>query len=255
MIGNSVTDIDLQAYADGQLAEDRRAAVEAHLAQNPRLAGEVADWQRQNETLRALYGHVGREEPPPRLSVHAIERGMRDRTRQSWRMAAAAVVLLTAGAFGGWFAREALTGESTVNSLLVSEAVAAHSLYVPEVVHPVEVKADQQAHMTRWLSKRLDRTLNIPDLASEGLTLVGGRLLPANSGPAAQVMYEDGSGKRVTLFIVPAPHGTELSLRHAALDSLQSFVWTDEAISCAIVADLPRDRLQAIAVEAYKQLG
>ena len=253
MSGNPITDSDFQAYADGQLDEERRAAVEAELARDPMRAAEVETWQRQNETLRGLYDHIARGETPPALSPYRIERRMRGERLRVIRIAAAAVLMLGTGAVGGWFGREMLAGLSQANFSLVSEAMAAHSLYTREVVHPVEVKADQEQHLAAWLSKRLDRPLVIPDLRQDGLTFVGGRLLPANGGPAAQYMYEDEGGRRVTLFIVPAEQREETSLRYTASDGLQSYLWTDKAVACALVGDLPRERLQQIAISAYKQ--
>ena len=44
----------LHAFADGQLSESERAAVERHLAANPDAAAEVANWQRQNDALDGI---------------------------------------------------------------------------------------------------------------------------------------------------------------------------------------------------------
>jgi anti-sigma factor RsiW len=63
----------------------------------------------------------------------------------------------------------------------------------------VEVDAGQEAHLVQWLSKRLGRQLVVPDLASAGFRLMGGRLLSAEDGPAVQFMYENGNGERLTL--------------------------------------------------------
>ena len=137
----------------------------------------------------------------------------------------------------------------------MTEAVAAHSLYAREVVHPVEVRADQQAHLSAWLSKRLDRNLVLPDLRPLGFGLVGGRLLPAQGQPAAQLMYEDATGQRVTFLIVAASNGHKSSLQYGEEDGLRSLLWTDEAIRCVLVGSLSRDRLRDIATLAYQQLG
>ena len=58
----------------------------------------------------------------------------------------------------------------------------------------MEVDAGQEAHLMQWLSKRLGRQLVTPDLSGAGLRLMGGRLLPAEDGPAAQFMYENDTG-------------------------------------------------------------
>jgi len=137
----------------------------------------------------------------------------------------------------------------------VNEAVAAHGLYASEVAHPVEVRADQQAHLAAWLSKRLDRTLVLPDLRPLGFGLVGGRLLPAQGQPAAQLMYEDATGQRVTFLIVAVSDGHETSLHYGDEDGMRSLLWTDEGIRCVLVGSLSRDRLRDIATLAYEQLG
>lgn len=249
-----ITESDLHAYVDDALTPDRRAEIERHLAADPLLADDVAHWRKQNETLRALYDHVAREVPPARLSAYRIAQRLKAQAAGRWRMAAAAAMLMACGGLAGWIARDVSMAARPGQSL-VSEAFAAHSLYAREVLHPVEVGGDQQAHLAAWLSKRLDRPLTIPDLRSAGLTLVGGRLLPANGGPAAQFMYQDDGGRRITLFIVPTRNGKETSMRYATAENLESFSWTDETVSCALVGDLPRDRLQDIAMRAYKQLS
>jgi anti-sigma factor RsiW len=80
-------------------------------------------------------------------------------------------------------------------------AAMAHVVYSPEVRHPVEVGADQEAHLGAWLSKRLGTPLKSPQLSAQGYALVGGRLPPGDRGPVAQFMYQDGKGVRLTLYV------------------------------------------------------
>jgi anti-sigma factor RsiW len=252
---DKVTEADLVAYVDGKLAPAERAAVEGHLADHPRLAEEVAAWRDQNAAIVALHGSAGDEPVPARLDPRAIERNVaRDRGR--WRrMAAAAVVLLAVGGAGGWFGRDLAGPSTSAAAPLIDEALVAHRIYVGETVHAVEVAADQRDHLATWLSKRLDRPLVVPDLRAQAFDLVGGRLLPAAAGPAAQFMYEDADGQRITLYILPASAGAESAFRWAGFDRLGAFYWTDGRISCAIIGDLPRAELRAIAEQAYEQLG
>lgn len=248
-------DPDLHAYADGLLDVPARRVIEAYLADNPAVAREVEGWRRQNDTLRALYGPVFAEPVPPRLDIHCIERESRAAAGRWWRMAAAAVFLLAAGAATGWYANGSFAPAGAAEVALAEEAIKAHRLYAGEVAHTVEVRAGEKDHLKAWLSRRLARALTIPDLSASGLTLVGGRLLPATSGPAAQVMYEDTAGRRVTLYAIAVNDGGETSFRHVAGGGpLEAFVWTDETISCAIVGDFPKDRLLEIATIAYRQL-
>jgi anti-sigma factor RsiW len=68
-------------------------------------------------------------------------------------------------------------------------------------------------------------------------------------------MYEDEAGQRVTFLIVAAHDGRESSLQFAQLDSLRSFLWTDETVRCVLVGSMARARLRDIATLAYEQLG
>ncbi len=55
-----------------------------------------------------------------------------------------------------------------------------------------------------WLSNRLKRSMTIPSLTEYGFQLVSVRLLPGEEGPAAQFMYQNAAGERLTLYITTA---------------------------------------------------
>lgn len=251
---NTIMRDDLQAYVDGKLNDEHRRDLEAWLVDHPVEAVSVAEWRQQNAALRTLYDPVALEPVPERLQVRQLARSVR-REPFAWRRYAAAAVILAVGVTGGWFARDRLPDGLERTEPLVTEAIQAHRLYTSEVLHPVEVRAEDAGHLRAWLSKRLDRALAIPDLRAQGLTLVGGRLLPAAAGPAAQFMYESQSGQRLTLYIEPTPEGAETAFLRTDVDGLEAFYWRDETIRCAIVGDVPRERLQAIATAAYRQLS
>ncbi|BCH58433.1 transcriptional regulator [Agrobacterium vitis] len=276
-----MTESDLIAFADGRLGEREREAVARYLADHPEEAQKVETWRQQNAALQALYGSVSAEPVPARLDVHSIDNRLRsarlsgksaawfarkdqihpiDPHRTDWRkFAAAAVVILAVGLTGGWFGRGLLISSARPSDPLVAEATQAHMLYASEVIHPVEVRAEDAPQLKTWLSKRLDRPLAIPDLKAYGFMLVGGRLLPSADGAAAQLMYEDETGQRVTLYIVPSRNEPETAIRRTSsrtgADGLQALFWNDETIRCALIGDLPQDRMQVLADETYKQLS
>ncbi|MGV2065208.1 anti-sigma factor family protein [Agrobacterium sp. 22-226-1] len=252
-----ITEADLISYVDGQLEDRRRDAVRAHLASNPADARKVAMWQQQNATLTALYGPLDTDVLPERLDVYRIERRLRSQ-RADWRnMAAASVLILAVGLTGGWFGRGLVSQVMEPAHSIVADAAQAHKLFASEVLHPVEIRADAEnaSSLPKWLSKRLDRKLNIPDLTRHGLSLVGGRLLPSSEGAAAQLMYEDKSGQRVTLYIVAAVDSSDTAMRRSSVGSLEAISWDDETIRCALVGNLPSDRMDAIAKDTYQQLS
>ncbi|MHB0984451.1 MAG: anti-sigma factor family protein [Sulfuricella sp.] len=244
---------ELHAYADGQLDERRRAEVEAWLAAHPADAERMEAYRRQNEALHALFDPVLDEPIPQRL---------RRRERQPWRMMpvlrhAAVLAWIAVGGTLGWFlhgAQEARPGASSM--ALVRQAAVAHVVYTPEVRHPVEVGADQEAHLAAWLSKRLGASVKVPHLGETGYDLVGGRLLPGTAGPAAQFMYQDGRGQRLTLYVRTDAGGSrETAFRYARENNVGVFYWIDGPFGYALSGDLDKPELLRVAKLVYRQLN
>lgn len=244
---------DLHAYADGALEPERREWVETWLAIHPEEAEKVADWQRLNLGLRAAFTPVLAEPVPERLAQAARPPG-RSRRPVPWAMAAALGWLTLGGLIGyGLHGLEKAPGAET--PALARDAAIAHAVYAPEVRHPVEVGADQEAHLVQWLSKRLSAPLKVPDLNGLGFRLVGGRLLPGDAGPVAQFMYEENSGRRLTLYVrTDAKENRETAFRFAQEGRLGVFYWVDGRLGYALSAELPREQLLAVAEAAYRQL-
>src|ERR1041384_3904722 len=98
----SVSEEDLHAYVDGQIAGGECAAIEKWLESHPDDAARVAAWRAQADAIRARYGAAASEPVPARVNVDRPAR----RGRKWSRLAAAAAVLaLVAGGAAGWFGR------------------------------------------------------------------------------------------------------------------------------------------------------
>jgi anti-sigma factor RsiW len=86
---------------------------------------------------------------------------------------------------------------------------------------------------------------------------MGGRLLPAaGGGVAAQFMYEDKAGRRVTLYLKrpePGMRGAAFEFA-AAADGVGVFWWSDERFAYALTGALPRADLLPLARAAFEQL-
>lgn len=253
-----VTDTDLLAYVDGQLPPAERERVLDYLAANPSRAAEVAHWQRQNEALHALFDPAGNEAVPARLRPAEVARGRAANTNFRWTQAAAAVVLVALGGALGWAGRDVVTPTEAASDALIDSAVVAHSLYVKENRHAVEVAADDREHLVSWLSNRVTQPINPPDLSSEGFSFVGGRLLPpveyGETGPAAQLMYENAGNERVTVYITSALADGAAAYEFTSRGPHEAFYWANDKITCTVVGDLPDTEMQQVATKVYQQL-
>lgn len=258
-IRKEVTEADLLAYVDGKLPPADYDAVEAYLAANPAKAAEVAHWQRQNDALHALFDPAGLEPVPAELKPAEIARGRHAANANfRWTQVAAALVLVALGGTIGWIGRDVVTPTEAASDVLIQSAVTAHSLYVKENRHAVEVDAADRDHLVSWLSNRVTQPINPPDLAAEGFAFVGGRLLPpaeyGKTGPAAQLMYENAASERVTVYITSALPDRENAYEFTSRGPHDAFYWANDKITCTVVGELPDEAMQAVATKVYQQL-
>jgi anti-sigma factor RsiW len=242
-----VQEFDLQAYVDGVAEQPLRLAVEAYLAERPEEAERVRAYRAQNAALRALFDPVLAEPVPPALVTRPAPR--------RWRFVAIAASVLFVGVAVGWIARGAMVPPQSGFTLARSAAIA-HAVYSPEVRHPVEVGADQEDHLVKWLSKRLGTNLRAPRLSALGYDLVGGRLLSGPQGPVAQFMYQDAKGQRLTLY-VSAQKGDrgDTAFRFSQEDKVAVFYWIDHNYGYALSGEIKRENLLALATSVYQQLS
>lgn len=138
---------------------------------------------------------------------------------------------------------------------LPARAARAHLVYASEVRHPVEVAANEQDHLVKWLSKRLDVNLKVPVLSELGYELMGGRLLPGIEGPVAQFMFQDAAKKRVTVYVTSKQHKDPITaFRFIQEGPVSVFYWVDEDCGYAIAGEIARPELTRIANVIYKQV-
>ena len=257
MTTQAISEAQLHALADGVLPEGQRAAVDAHLRAHPQDAARVDAWREQNRHLRSLFDPVLDEAVPPHLMQAAAPPAANGAWQRHAMQAAAAIVLVIAGGAGGWLLRGDGGDMRAASPLALARSAAiAHAVYTPEVRHPVEVGVEQEAHLVQWLSKRLGSTLQPPVLSPLGYHLIGGRLLPGDGdGPVAQFMYEEGTGKRLTLYVARERAGKqETAFRYTQEKDLGVFYWIDGQMGYALSARLPKAELGKIADAVYAQL-
>ena len=233
---------------------DRKEAVADWLAANPEQAATVAAWRAQAEAIRARYGEVADEPVPARLKLEQIMRQSGASRRSLAGLAAAAVLAFVIGGGTGWIAHGASAAAPSSFSTVTADALDAYKLYVVEVRHPVEVPGSERAHMTQWLSKRFGAALQVPDLESIGLKLVGGRLLPGPTGEAAAFyMYESASGERFTIYCAKAT-APESALRYKSDERSAAFYWVDNKVAYVVSGPADRDRLEKVTKTVYEQV-
>jgi anti-sigma factor RsiW len=256
---NPISENDLHAYADGLLGQERRAEVEQHLAASFDDARRVAAWRTQNAALRAAYNPILSEPLPPQL----IKRAANDPSY--WRQIAAAFMIAVVSGSAGWMMHSPpppdLSQQFNVPLrsdgplALAHQAAIAHVVYSPEVTRPVEIGAEQEDQLVKWLSKRLGSNINPPKLGKLGYELIGGRLLPGQNGPVAQFMYHNVAGERLTVYVsTDQTQNKDTGFRFAQEGPVNVFYWIDGKFGYALSGGMDKGELARIATAVYDQL-
>jgi anti-sigma factor RsiW len=244
---------DLQAFVDGRLASSRHEAVRAYLDDHPALADQVKHEIDLREALRARLAFKAAEPVPSRLRIANLMAAQRrpSRGRPAAVAAVAGLLIGTAlGAAGGiWWSGPGRPAGTSV----AGNAIAAHRIYVSERLHPVEVPAEQEAHLVQWLSRRVGKPLSAPNLNAQGYRLIGGRLLPDSGEAAALFMYENAGGNRLTLYARSGGTEEQTSFRFESRDDVSAFSWIDNGLSYVVTAKVERAQLLPIAETIYRQ--
>jgi anti-sigma factor RsiW len=253
---------DLHAYVDNQLSAEKVEAVEVLIRKNPEIAQQVHEWQQQNNAIAELFDKEEFTEIPEQLNVKHLNKKLTpiekitNKTTSWFYSIAASLFLMVISGSMGWFAHDFSQPMSQNTKNFVNSAISAHQVYTVEVLHPVEVNANKQTHLVAWLSKRIDHPLTVPNLKEYDYNLLGGRLLAMREGrPAAQLMFENTEGKRVTLLISKnlSYHDQAFHLKNE--DKINAFYWMDANVAYSVTGEMSSKSLRKLSTSVYQQLN
>ncbi|OLL32056.1 anti-sigma factor [Burkholderia sp. SRS-W-2-2016] len=247
--------------ASQQAAQQTPQATEQPAAREESGAREET-YQRDRAAVPADGTVRARPTPSPDEPTYIVVR----RTRPWWQRVGLAACWLAAGAGltlalgplaprltgGAWSGAWGRFGAQPAG--FAQRADVAYAVYSPERRHPVEVAASEEAHLINWLSKRLNRPLSVPSLQEYGYSLVGGRLLPGEAGPAAQFMYENQAGARLTLYVAGGTQD-QTAFRLLRDGNRRTFYWVSDGMGYALSGAIAEGKLRAIAIDVCSALG
>ena len=253
-----VGEAELTAYVDGRLAPEQHAAVERYLRADPAAAQRVASDIAHRNALREAFANPPAQPLPPGLILSTLVEQRLRRHPMPWGLAAAVVLSLGIGAFGGWllFAPPTPDRPALAMSLLQRQAMSSHAVYGADRGHPIEVAGSERDHLAQWLSNRLNRVATPPDLSGFGYTLIGGRLLATEQGgPAALFMYEDHQGARISLLMRPMAQDLHVPIVDWGRGDVSGCAWIEKGMGFALLGAVSDDQLDRIARQISEQRG
>ncbi len=245
-----IDEVELSAYLDGELDGEARRRVAAALESSEIASRRLGRFSRVDQTVARYADALASSAPPARLCVRRMAAERRARGGRRLALMAAAMLLLCVGVASGWLGHGLFHWQTFVARSFVEDAASAHHVFSVEVRHPVEVARADQGHLVAWLSKRLAHPVSAPNLEANGFMLVGGRLLPTRQGaPAAQLMYEDADGRRITLYAARNAGGKEAAFRYfqTKYSGAETIYWFESDVGFALTGGVDRETLLMLA--------
>lgn len=251
----------LSAFLDGELSETEAREIEDAIARDPALQVEL-DALMAADVLAGEEFAAMQEEPVP-LDLAAAIRSAPDISPANtvaepvgWsvlKTAAAALVLLFAGWVGGYMSGSSRPEQVAMAPGWLQDISEYHAVYADQKRHLVEVPASETDHIIAWLTATVGANVRIPDLANNGLTFQGARLLVAAGKPVAQLMYTDGDGAVVALCLIQSDTPSE-GITSRSLNGFEMVSWGGDGANLVIIGDEDRDDLTLIAESAAAQV-
>lgn len=248
-----ISEDDLHAYVDGALADARRIEVEAYLDDNPHIAERFGRFAQQRDGLRAALGPIADEPVPPQLNPAHLVAGRGWTRRPQWA-AVAACLLVALGGAGGWTLRGMGADSEVGIAALANEASYSYAVFGSDPIRAVEVSADDQDGLVRWMENRLARRVHVPDLTRAGFQLIGGRVVATQNGPAGLLMYDDTAGRRIAILMRPMiVQDQNARMAQERRGNVVGYSWADNGMGYSLVGHDGTRALHPIADEARRQ--
>lgn len=254
MTDRPITEDDLHAYVDGLLDDARSAEVAAYLDKHPDVAGRFASYAAQRGSLRSVFDAVVEEPVPTRLNLSHMIAARHEKRAFSWRLAAAAIVLLFAGGSGGWYMHDRLAPPNEGVVALAKEASESYATYASDKIRPVELRADDTPQLLDWASDRMGHKPIVPDLSKSGYRLMGGRVISTPHGAGLMLMYDNDRGTRLVMLTRPMIVDQTKTMTPHSEGEVDGWSWATNGMGYSLVGSLPSETLHPLADDIRRQI-
>jgi anti-sigma factor RsiW len=127
------------------------------------------------------------------------------------------------------------------DQVVVSDVVSAH-LRSLQANHPTDIQTGDQEGVKPWLGERLGVAPPVPDLTTQGFSLVGGRIDYVLGKPVAAIVYRQ-SGHLINLFVAQGAEA-ERSARVATMQEVNVDLWSEKGLNLCAVGDVSAEVLE-----------
>lgn len=238
----------IDSYSDGELDLVNHLEIEKHLA----ACDECEAVYKNRKALSGAFDESFKFSAPASLRK-SIQKELREissdpKPKRIWHwgwlataMAVAAVLLVTLFVF-----RPSPPSEDVLATEIVSNHV--RSLMAN---HLMDVPSTDQHTVKPWFDGKLDFSPPVIDLASQGFTLIGGRLDYAGNRPVAALVYQRRQ-HYINLFVFPSKGASDSAEKASVKQGYNIVQWNCGSMSFWAVSDLNATELQEFAADFQK---
>ena len=233
-------DLQLNAYCDGELDPVSASEFERRLASEPSLKARYDRLSSLRQAVRSLpqidlpaglQARIRAKLDTERPSNVVVLR------RRSWSFQALAAAALFGAVISGSVMMTIEQYAQREN--LAGQVVADHirGLLAPQ---PFDIASSDRHTVKPWFTARLPQSPQVPDLAAQGFTLLGGRVDVIGHDPVATIVYKHAAH---TVSLTTLRPGQSVSEQTIAGYNVRS--WSDVNFTYVAVSDLPGADLAA----------
>lgn len=246
-----ITDEDLSAFIDGELAAPRAREVEHALQADPSLAARVAAFASDKRQLATLYADVAHAAIPDawRARIEQASRPTTPRLRQAlaWRRRPAAFALALAACVA-LVALATLRHPAPADPIL-AEAAAARLDETPPTARLTGAALADTPARDRILRAAVGLTVHAPDLSSQHFHLVELETYLH----AATLRYRNDTGVALTVYVRPSAGPPRFDLLKQG--RIRTCIWQDEVVGAVMMGDMSAGQMGRVASAAYLALN
>jgi anti-sigma factor RsiW len=244
----------LHPYSDGELDLVRHLQVEHHLAECTECDQHVRELRSLSETLASvpLYHRAPDtllakvQTALKRTEFPRIPRKQR-RFKTPLLATAAGLFLVAVAALAGGVFR---SKEVKASDRVLDQVIAGHVRSL-QACHLTDVPSSDSHTVKPWFTGKLDFSPQVPDLASHGYTLSGGRLDYLADRPVAALIYLCRKHV-INLFAWPVTDTDESTVRSFCRQGFHVFHWQDSGVQYWAISDLNAKELDEF-VQLFRQ--
>ena len=237
-------ELQLNAYCDGELDPASAIAFERRLAADETLKRQYTRLLSLRRTLRSLPQYEVPADLQARIRsaldtdrpdrVDRPGRAIRPRQR-SWSFQALAAAAVVGAVISS---SVMLTMDRYDRQEDVARAVVAGHIRGLLAPQPFDVASSDRHTVKPWFTSHLPVSPRVPDLATQGFVLEGGRVDVVGHDPVATIVYKHA---KHTVSVTTLPRGQSVSDQAIAGYNVRS--WSDAEFTYIAVSDIPSEDL------------